>query len=139
MLLCDTGPIVAALNRADSAHEACAALLRKHADELVAPAPVVTETALFLLASYGESAHLRFLDTVASAEIEVVDLTPEDHRQVARLCSTYRDLPLDQVDASVIVVADRLGERRVATLDRRDFTVVRLADGGTLELLPELG
>lgn len=136
MLLCDTGPIVAALHRADPAHESCAQLLAQHAGELCAPAPVVTETALFLLGSYGMEPHLRFLDAIAAAEIEVIDLLPEDHRRIAALCRRYADLPLDHVDASVVATAERLGERRIATLDRRDFTVVRPADGGTLELLP---
>ena len=136
MLICDTGPIIAALNHRDPDHERCANLLERFAHELAAPAPVVTETALFLLNSYEPSAHLRFLDSVASGELDVLDLEPSDHRRVAQLCRTYRDLPLDQVDASVVALAERFRQSRIASIDHRDFGIVRLLDGGTLELLP---
>ena len=136
MLICDTGPIVAALNHRDPDHERCAALLARFAGDLASPAPVVTETALFLLSSFGPNVHLRFLDSVAAGELEVLDLEPVDHRRVAGLCRTYRDLPLDQVDASVVALAERHGQNRIASIDHRDFAIVRLADGRSLKLLP---
>lgn len=136
MLICDSGPILAALSRRDVRHGACAELLRRFGDELALPAPVVTETALFLARSYGTEPHLRFLESVASAELEVLDLEVVDHRRVAELCRDYVDLPLDQVDASVIALAEHYGEQQVASLDHRHLAVVRLADGGYLELLP---
>ena len=136
MLICDTGPIVAALNPRDPDHERCASLLERFAHELAAPAPVVTETALFLLSSYQQDVHLRFLDSVAAGELDILDLDAADHRRVAELCRIYSDLPLDQVDASVVALAERHGLRRIASIDYRDFTIVQLADGGTLELLP---
>jgi len=137
LLICDSGPILAALDSRDRDHEACSALLRRFAGDLAVPAPVVTEIALFLVRSYGQKWHLRFLNSVATGELDVLDLEPTDHRRVARLCATYSDLPLDQVDASVIAIAEREQARQVASLDRRHFTIVRLADGSTLELLPE--
>ncbi|WP_225978680.1 twitching motility protein PilT [Gandjariella thermophila] len=56
--------------------------------------------------------------------------------RMAQLVKTYADLPLGAVDASVITVAERLGISRVATLDRRHFTVVRPKHVPALELLP---
>lgn len=138
MLICDTGPIVAALNRRDPDHEICAALLAEFAGELAVPAPVVTEAALFLFGSYGKGVHLRFLDSIAAGDFEVLDLEALDHRRVAELCRRYQDLPLDQVDASVAALAERHGQNRIASIDYRDFAVVRLADGRSLELLPRL-
>jgi uncharacterized protein len=136
VLICDTGPLAAALSQRDSRHEECSALLKEFAGQIAAPAPVVTETALFVLGRLGPDAQGRFLDSVAAGEIDVLDLEEVDHGRVAGLCRRYADLPLDQVDASVIVFAERLGERRVASLDVRHLGVVRLADGNYLELLP---
>jgi len=136
VLICDSGPILAALDARDRDHEACSELLRRFAGDLSVPAPVVTEIALFLIRSYGHERHLRFLDSVAAGELDVLDLEPADHRRVARLCATYRDIALDQVDASVIAIVEREGAHTVASLDRRHFTIVRLADGNALELLP---
>ena len=136
MLICDTGPLAAALSQRDPRHEECSALLRDFAGQIAAPAPVVTETALFLLGRLGSDAQVRFLDSVAAGEIDVLDLEAVDHGRVAGLCRKYADLPLDQVDASVIAFAERYGEQHVASLDVRHLGVVRLANGTFLELLP---
>jgi hypothetical protein len=47
-----------------------------------------------------------------------------------------RDLALGVVDASVVALAERLGESKVATLDQRHFRAVRPAHVASLELLP---
>ena len=47
----------------------------------------------------------------------------------------YGDLPLDLADASLLWVAQVHGLRRIATLDRRDFGIVRLPGGESLENL----
>jgi hypothetical protein len=40
------------------------------------------------------------------------------------------------VDASVVALAERLGGTTVATLNRRDFAVVRLAHCDALTMIP---
>ena len=47
----------------------------------------------------------------------------------------YKDLPMDFADASVVAAAERLGTRRVFTLDR-DFYVYRFADSTAVEVVP---
>jgi predicted nucleic acid-binding protein len=49
----------------------------------------------------------------------------------------YADHDLGFVDASVLAVVERLGERKVATLDRRHLAAVRPRHVEVLELLPE--
>ena len=44
---------------------------------------------------------------------------------MAELVKTYRSLPIGVADASVVVIAERLGLADVVTLDRRHFTVFR--------------
>jgi predicted nucleic acid-binding protein len=51
MLIVDTGPLVAYLNRQDSDHRACADLLDSRTDELLVTPYVVTE-ACYLVAKY---------------------------------------------------------------------------------------
>jgi predicted nucleic acid-binding protein len=48
----------------------------------------------------------------------------------------YADLALGIVDASVMALTERLGEDKLATLDRRHFSVVRPAHTKALLLLP---
>jgi predicted nucleic acid-binding protein len=47
----------------------------------------------------------------------------------------YDDLGLGLVDASVVVLAEDLGIRRLATRDVRHFAAVRLRDGSAFELV----
>lgn len=50
--------------------------------------------------------------------------------------SSYADIPLGTVDASVVTTGQRLNIHEVATLDRRYFSVVRPAHVSAFELLP---
>ena len=56
--------------------------------------------------------------------------------RAGELVERYRDLPLGLVDATVIAATEMLGEPKVATLDRRHFSVVRPAHVETLAILP---
>ena len=47
-----------------------------------------------------------------------------------------RDLPLGFVDAAVVAIAERYGEPKVMTLDRRDFGIVRPRHTPSLRLVP---
>jgi predicted nucleic acid-binding protein len=47
----------------------------------------------------------------------------------------YADLGLGLVDASLVVLAEDLAVRRLATRDIRHFAAVRLRDGSALELV----
>ena len=55
---------------------------------------------------------------------------------MAELVEQYASLPLGGSDASVIALAERLQVDKVATLDRRHFTVVRPRHRASLTLLP---
>ncbi|MFF9484541.1 PIN domain-containing protein [Streptomyces sp. NPDC014676] len=77
-----------------------------------------------------------FLSEVAKGTFELVHLTPADLERMSELVLRYADFPLGGVDASVIAVAERFGVERVATLDRRHFSVVRPAHTPVLTLLP---
>lgn len=66
-----------------------------------------------------------FPTVLADGDFAPVDLTSADSAQIADLVNTYESLPLGTTDASVVGIAERLGLADVATLDRRQFTVVR--------------
>jgi hypothetical protein len=55
---------------------------------------------------------------------------------MGELVLQYADFPLGGVDASDIAVAERFGVGRVATLDRRHFSVVKPVHVPALTLLP---
>lgn len=100
------------------------------------PAPVLVESEWLVTSRLGPTAFATVYDDLAAGSLRAVDLEPRDWRRVGTLCTTYVDLPLGVVDASVVAVAERMGEPKVATLDHRHFTVVRPAHVEALDLLP---
>lgn len=139
MILCDTGPLVAAALTGDNDHRACVDLftgLHLAGRALLVPATVVAEVGYLLAREAGAVVEAMFLTALADNDFQPVDLTAADYRRAAELVRTYRDLPLGTTDATVIAVAERLGVTDVATLDRRHFTVVRPRHTGALSLLP---
>jgi predicted nucleic acid-binding protein len=135
-LICDTGPLYAAMDRADSDHDVCAELLTGSAEHLLVPAPVVVELDWLAAKRLGSEPFLAFLADLADDAIAVVDLVHADYLRVRELLARYADLRLGFVDAAVLAVVERLGERKLATLDHRHFGAIRPRHVDALELLP---
>jgi uncharacterized protein len=136
MIICDTGPLVAVLNKADQQHERCTRLLETVPGPLVVPAPVLTEVCWFLESRVDPSAEARFLQSIVDYVLELMPLTREDLARMVELVVSYADFPLCAVDASVLAVAERLGTDQIAALDRRHFAAVRPKHVPALTLLP---
>lgn len=100
------------------------------------PTLVITEVVYLIGSRLGSDAEVRFLGDLASGDFDIAPVEPADWLRIAELVHRYRDLPLGTVDASVVTVAERLGVERVATIDRRHFSVVRPDHVTALSLLP---
>jgi predicted nucleic acid-binding protein len=140
VIVCDTGPLVAAADRDDQDNRACTDLLTglhlAHRAILV-PAPVVAEVGYLLARAGGAKIEAAFLRSVVAQTITIVDLELADSERMAELVETYADFPLGTTDAAVISVAERLGITEIVTLDRRHFRQ-QDADLGEWSRLSEL-
>ncbi|WP_207757022.1 type II toxin-antitoxin system VapC family toxin [Nonomuraea cypriaca] len=105
MLICDTGPLYAVLNRKDQDHERCVALLEAHPGPLVVPGPVLTEVCWLLESRVGPDAEVQFLRSIVDGELALEPLMLDDVARMAELVRTYSNFPLGAADASVIAVA----------------------------------
>ena len=135
MLVCDTGVLVAAANVKDQQHEACARLLSRAAGPLLVPSPVIAEVCYLLESRRGSRTEASFLRSFEDG-LHLAEVTPADLSRMAELVSTYDDLPLGAVDASVVAVAERVNAAEIATLDRRHFSIVRPRHVPLFQLLP---
>ncbi len=135
-LILDTGPLLAAIDAADPDHSACAALLTEASEDLVVPALVLAELDYWCGRRLGLGVWLTFLDDVLAGAFRVEPPSQADLQRCRELQHTYADLGLGVVDASVIALSERIGERKVATLDHRHFAVVRPMHIDALELRP---
>jgi hypothetical protein len=66
-------------------------------------------------------------EAIAAGDIVVEHLTAADWQRMAALITTYADPGLDAANASIIAPTERFNPTTVATLDTRDFQVVRRA------------
>jgi predicted nucleic acid-binding protein len=135
VLLVDTSVLLAVANRSDPDHEASAAAVESTRPLVTTPL-VVAETAYLIGRTLGQLAEASFFGVIASGELNVDVLTLADAGRIAELITTYRDLRLGGTDASLVTLAERYGVPRIATLDRRHFTVVRPSHATAFELVP---
>jgi len=135
-LIYDTGPLYAAMDRADQDHVACSRLLETADEPVLVPAPVIVELDWLASQRLHPDAFRSFLADIEDGRLEVVDLGAQDYPRVRELLDRYRDLALGFVDAAVLALVERAGETKLATLDHRHFTVVRPRHIPGLRLVP---
>lgn len=94
MLIVDTGPLVAFLNRNDPDHGRCAALLESRTDELLVTPYVVTE-ACYLVGKYvGAEAEINLVEALVAGDLVQADMEAGDLARMAELMRQYIGFPL---------------------------------------------
>ena len=127
---------VAAADADEARYRDCAGLLAAHRGRLVTTSPALAETAWLIEDRLGPTAEARFLTLAATGALTVIDLTIDDYQRCIELITTYADLGLGVVDVSLVAIAERHGNPPHATLNHRDFRVVRPTHPAAFELLP---
>jgi uncharacterized protein len=138
VILVDTNVLVAAARTADTNHDAAARLLETLDQPLLVPPTVLAEVCYLLNEWGGPAVEARFLRDVRPGGLQLAELTTADVARMADLVERYADLRLGGTDASLVAIAERLRIDRIATFDRRHFTVVRPAHVAAFTLLPEV-
>ena len=103
---------------------------------MTVPAPVIPETAWQIERNLGPPSEVDFLRLITTGQLRVADLSVDDYQRCIDLIEIYQDLGLGLVDASVVTVAENLGATTIATLNDRDFRVVRPRHADAFELIP---
>jgi uncharacterized protein len=131
----DAGPLYAAVDADDDDHAISVEVLRRPDLDLIVPALVVAEVTFLVGRRMGAEIEAEFLRGLATLEVEAP--TAEDWPAIAELVKRYGDFPPGGTDASVAVLADRLGTDLIVTLDRRNFGALRTSEGKPYRLLPD--
>lgn len=124
MLIADAGFWLALAARRDRYHSQARDRLERLSEPLVTTWPVVTEACYLILRELGPAAASAFARALPGAS-ELHDLGARDTTRLAVLMERYADLPMDLADASLVVLAERLGHGRILTTDRRGFGAYR--------------
>ena len=131
-VLVDSGPLLALFNGADHWHARVVAWLQAHpALALVSTWPVLTEVCALLARRVHNQAALDFLLWVERGALQVDAPQDGSLAQMRRIAQRFASLPLDLADASIAEAAERLGIRRIVSVDA-DFDVYRDTRGKPL-------
>jgi uncharacterized protein len=135
-VLIDTGPMVALFSEHDGQHGRCTDALKALQAPLLTCWPVIAEAA-WLLRRRPHSLYQLF-DGFGNGMFGLLPLGADDLPAIAAVMRRYEDAGLPFADAALAYLADRENIRTVFTLDRRDFSIIRLKRNRTLTLLPEV-
>lgn len=137
-LILDTGVSLALLNAQDRYHEACVRLASNTAEVLLVPTATLAELNYWVRKRMGVLAWHAFVEDIEAGSYRLEPVTEADLVRAAELDVQYENLDLGFVDSAVIALCERLDEPKVATIDRRNFSVVVPKHVPALELLPHL-
>jgi len=129
--ICDTGPIVAYLNRNDPYHPWAVALMKDVRPPMLTTEPVLTETAYFLRE---DGASVDPLFQLLERGALRLDFQLSAHwTRVRTLMARYERM--DLADASIVVMTEKHARCRVLTVDRRDFSTYRRNDRQVIDFV----
>jgi predicted nucleic acid-binding protein len=140
VIVCDTGPLVAAAINDDARHRECVELftgLHRTGRALLVPGTVAAEVGYLLARAGGPRVESQFLTSLADGTLRPVDLTPDDYRRAGELVLVYENLPLGTTDATVVAVCERLRLTELASLDHHHFSAIHPRHAERLRLLPD--
>lgn len=133
-LLLDTGAFVALVDRSETRHADCVAVLEQWSGPIVTTEAVLTET-LYLVGREWEAQRV-CLEFFLRGAFLLIPSSVISLQRVAALMEKYRDLPMDFADATLVALGEELATDRVFTLDQRGFSTYRLQGKKPFRLVP---
>lgn len=136
MTLCDTGPLVALVDRGDRHHEPCMAVLKT-----LPPTPLLSTWPCWVEAIYlvgrigGFPAQETLWGYLEKSLVRLLEPETGEWQRMRVLMHQYRDIPMDLADASLVSAAERLRLSKIFTLDSH-FYAYRTHGTESFEVIP---
>jgi len=129
--ICDTGPLIAYLNRNDPYHSWAVSVMKQTRPPMLTCEPVLTEAVYFLRDDGLDVDPLfRLLETGAlRLQFDISAHWPRIRTLMARYAR------MDLADASIVVMSELHARSEVFTVDRRDFSVYRRNDRQVIDFI----
>lgn len=129
--ICDTGPLVAYLNRSDPYHGWAVALMKQLRPPLLTSEPVFTEAVYYLRE---DRLAVDPLFQLLEREALRLDFDVAAHwPRLRTLMARYRQM--DLADASIVVMSEVHRRCQVLTVDRTDFSIYRRNDRQVIDFV----
>ncbi|MDX2139918.1 MAG: PIN domain-containing protein [Chloroflexota bacterium] len=135
-VLVDSGFLYVLFRKNDPDHQAVRTVFDSLDAEFIVPQVVLTEACWLFNRAGGMPLVATFLELLTSARIPLEPANYVDVYRASQLMRQYVGTKLDFVDCCILALAERLEITQVATLDRRDFSIMRTRHGRYLDILP---
>jgi len=112
-------------------------LLDQTHEPLVVSPYVIAELDYLVMTRTGVRNELMAIRALLEPAWEIAKVTDAQLGQATDLIERYKDERIGLTDAVNIVLASAYHTNKIATLDRRHFSILRLLDGSPVEILPE--
>lgn len=129
--ICDTGPLIAFLNRNDRHHTWAVALMQRVPAPLISCEAVLTEAAYFLRE---DGLDVGVLFALLERDVLRIEFDLRAHwPRLQTLMARYARM--DLADACIVAMTEQHRKARVLTVDRRDFSAYRRNDRQVIDFV----
>lgn len=135
-LITDSSFLVALYDGSEVHHPKAYDFAANRSETILVPDVVLPEVGFLLRRNLGYANSFNFFDFFDYSFVRLVPAFEEDLTRVYEISRQYESAQLDIVDCCIMAIAERLNITRIATFDRRDFSMFRPSHCEYLELLP---
>ncbi|MCY4019437.1 MAG: PIN domain-containing protein [Chloroflexi bacterium] len=135
-VIADSNVLYALYNIRDASHLEAITFVSQNNETLLVPDVTLPEVCYLLTRDIGYFGLQGFLRHFTRLNAQLVPTELDDLRRVREIAIVYADAEFDIVDCCIMAIAERLNITRIATFDRRDFSMFRPSHCEYLELSP---
>lgn len=127
-VILDTSAIIALSDKRHHLNKEIIDLVSQKETICIIPSTVTVEVCQLLKYRFGSKYEKKFLEEIDKSSFIMEIVTFKDISRILQILSKYDDLNAGYVDSSIVAIAERLGTNKLATLDRKHFSVL-IPDG----------
>lgn len=132
----DASVVLAAADRSDCNHGPAAGWFEVTTEPLAIEPVTLAESEHVLQRALGPAAAEAFLGAISGGAIELVGLTPSDLARATDLRRLAADPRCSLAHALTVALVERVGAARIATFDRRPYSLLRAVGARRFEFVP---
>lgn len=136
MILVDTAPLIALIDRGQKHHALCLKTYKTIDQPMLTTWCCFTEAMYFLYQLRGWQAQQTLWQFLNKGALQIHTTTDSEMLRMQQLMERYQDTPMDIADASLVATAESQNLRRIFTLDS-DFYVYRFQDNQAFIVIPD--
>ena len=134
MILCDAGVLLCLVDPTQPQHNVYKDLVIRLAQPLLTTWPCLTEAMYLALHRGGWMMQQQIGQLLLDSLLTIYEIQEGDYVRLLALMERYQDRPMDLADATLVLIAEKTGYRRILTLDS-DFLFYRIHDRDTFEVI----